>query len=110
MKGYFLITGYYKDNDATAKLNAIRDLVEPATAVKAEYDIIYSHYHKARAELFAKLPYMVREVLSFPLFEDFKNVLWKIAEYRGENGESVVFTRKATTMIDYRAETWEVVA
>ena len=74
MKGYFLITGSYRDSEATAKLNAIRNLVEPATAAKIEYDIIYSHYHKARSELFAKLPYMVCEAKSFPLFEEFKSV------------------------------------
>lgn len=107
MKNYKMHTGRYEDAAATEALNKLQSLIPADLHSRAVYEVVYSHYHKARETVFSQLPYSVQEVKSFPIYEDYcRDTLWTVAEFRGEHGEHVQFTREGTTMVDWSYETW----
>jgi len=98
-------------NEAKQKLlsDALRLLGSGNEAVRElEYEIVGDNFDEAKKLFLKELPYMVYEKKGFPTQKEyFSKTLWTIAEYEGEHGEKVRFTREGTTRIDFTAQVFK---
>ena len=99
-KGTLVTQKFAAYEDEVQALRKLHKCLTSETEARAEYDILNSTYERAKECWLRKVKGAAREVRSFPMFENMKDVLWTVAEFMTDEGERLEFRRDGFTSIE----------